>query len=372
MTVGPARVGWLGLFLLVVGSGLSVLVAGCQSSAERSEASEYTAPRQSAAAETPSSGYQPRTRHYYIAAEDVKWDYAPDGNPMKHGGGEGDAAHHGLGAWGEQTAYDKTRYVAYTDARFTQKKPHPEHLGLIGPIIRGVVGDTINIHFKNKASRPYSIHPIGTDYDKANEGAGYAGINPPGSAVEPGQTHTYTLRITPEAGPGPADPSSILRLYRSHVQPVEDVARGLVGPIIITRAEAADAEGRPRGVDREFVSMFLVHDENPEGQEQEGHLMHAINGYIFGNQPGLVMDQGERVRWYLFGMGSEVDMHTPHWHGNGVMHENRRKEVLMLLPSYSLVADMVPDNPGTWMFKCNVGDHIHAGMMSLYTVRPTK
>ena len=97
-----------------------------------------------------------------------------------------------------------------------------------------------------------------------------------------------------------------------------------------------------------------------------------FSDFIFGNQPGLAMNQGERVRWYLFGMGSEVDMHTPHWHGNGVMHENRRKEVLMLLPSYALVADMVPDNPGTWMFKCNVGDHIHAGMMSLYTVRPTK
>ena len=36
----------------------------------------------------------------------------------------------------------------------------------------------------------------------------------------------------------------------------------------------------------------------------------------------------------------------------------------------SLVADMDASNPGTWMFKCNVGDHIHAGMMSLYTVEP--
>ena len=316
---------------------------------------------------------QPRTRHYYIAAEDVQWDYAPRGNPM-HGSAEhgDDEPHHGLGEWGEQTVYDKTRYVAYTDASFTEKVPQPEHLGLIGPIIRGVVGDTIKIHFRNNASQPYSVHAVGTDYDKANEGAGYAGINPPGSAVEPGEEHTYTLRIKPETGPGPADPSSILRLYRSHVQPVEDVARGLVGPIILTRAEAADAEGKPRNVDREFVTMFLVHDENREGEEDEGHLMHAINGYIFGNQPGLTMTQGEDVRWYLFGMGSEVDSHTPHWHGNGVMHEGRRKEVVMLLPSYTLVADMTADNLGTWMFKCNVGDHIHAGMMSLYTVRPKR
>ena len=27
------------------------------------------------------------------------------------------------------------------------------------------------------------------------------------------------------------------------------------------------------------------------------------------------MNQGERVRWYLFGLGSEKDFHTAHWHG---------------------------------------------------------
>ncbi|HZW93981.1 MAG TPA: hypothetical protein VFF64_13605 [Candidatus Eremiobacteraceae bacterium] len=29
----------------------------------------------------------------------------------------------------------------------------------------------------------------------------------------------------------------------------------------------------------------------------------AINGFIFGNVPGLYMKQGEKVRWYLLGMG---------------------------------------------------------------------
>ena len=30
----------------------------------------------------------------------------------------------------------------------------------------------------------------------------------------------------------------------------------------------------------------------------------------------MTMRQGERVRWYVMGMGTEVDLHTPHWHGN--------------------------------------------------------
>tara|TARA_Y100000588_G_scaffold201700_1_gene215294 strand:+ start:220 stop:1197 length:978 start_codon:yes stop_codon:yes gene_type:complete len=306
---------------------------------------------------------QATVRHYYIAAEDVKWDYAPTEQnlvmPAKN-----------LGVWGEQRIYKKTRYIEYTDATFTQKKPQPEHLGILGPVIRGTVGDTIKIHFRNKASQPYSIHPIGTTYGKTSEGAAYAGQKPPGSAVPPGQNHVYTLKVRPEDGPGPNDPSSILRLYRSHVDPVGDVSRGLVGPMIIMRADQRGQDALPKDVDREFVVMFMVFDENEEDEEDEGDLMHTMNGYIFGNLSGLTMDQGDRVRWYLFAMGSEVDLHTPHWHGNGVIEYGHRREVLMLLPAFSTVADMKADNPGTWLFKCNVGDHIEAGMKTLYTVRP--
>jgi hypothetical protein len=36
---------------------------------------------------------------------------------------------------------------------------------------------------------------------------------------------------------------------------------------------------------------------------------------VFGNLAGLQMNEGERVRWYLFALGSEQDLHTAHWHG---------------------------------------------------------
>ncbi len=32
--------------------------------------------------------------------------------------------------------------------------------------------------------------------------------------------------------------------------------------------------------------------------------------------------------------------------------------------------DMVPDDPGTRLYHCHVNDHIHAGMMALFTVNP--
>lgn len=54
-------------------------------------------------------------------------------------------------------------------------------------------------------------------------------------------------------------------------------------------------------------------------KEDEGFLesnkMHVINGYVFGNLRGLEMTKGEKVDWYLMGLGNEVDMHTVHFHG---------------------------------------------------------
>lgn len=39
-----------------------------------------------------------------------------------------------------------------------------------------------------------------------------------------------------------------------------------------------------------------------------------------------------------------------------------------LLPMDMLVADMIPDNPGTWLFHCHTGPHLRAGMQAKYVV----
>jgi len=98
--------------------------------------------------------------------------------------------------------------------------------------------------------------------------------------------------------------------------------------------------------------------------------MHSINGYVFGNLPGLTMEAGERVRWYMLGMGTEVDLHTPHWHGQTLVLNGNRTDIVELLPASMKTLDMVPDNPGTWLFHCHVNDHIDAGMLALFTVTP--
>src|SRR5580704_18378359 len=86
------------------------------------------------------------TRHYYIAAEDVVWDYAPSAQDLLHGQPI-------PLPWSAQLRWKKTRYIEYTDATFSERKPQPEWLGILGPMIRAEVGDTIVVEFQTGASR---------------------------------------------------------------------------------------------------------------------------------------------------------------------------------------------------------------------------
>jgi manganese oxidase len=297
------------------------------------------------------------TRHYYVAAEEATWDYAPSGEDRVHGGPIPEP-------WAGHTLWPKVRYIEYTDASFATPKPQPKWLGVLGPILRAEVGDTLIVHFLNRAREPYSLHPHGLRYDKDSEGAHYQPTGA-GATIPPGGRFTYTWFADRGSGPLPHEPSSKVWWYHSHVHHTEDIYRGLLGPIIVTRRGMAQPDGRPKDVDREFVAAFMIFDE---AQGKEWGLMHSINGYIFGNLPGLAMKQGEKVRWHLLGMGNEVDLHTPHWHGKTLQFRGQYSDVIELLPGSMVSGDMRADNPGTWPFHCHVADHIAAGMQALYTI----
>jgi len=47
-----------------------------------------------------------------------------------------------------------------------------------------------------------------------------------------------------------------------------------------------------------------------------------------------------------------------------------RTDVVGLLPAQMVMADMQPDNIGTWLFHCHVNDHIKAGMIARFKVDP--
>jgi len=350
---------------------------------------------------------------YYVAADEVEWDYAPSGlNKMMGMKFEGypevfvEQGPHRIGK-----VYRKAIYREYTDESFTKLKPRApewEHAGILGPIFRGEVGDTLRVVFKNNATHPYSMHPHGVFYNKDSEGASYddgtSGNDKADDDVAPGKTHVYTWEIPERAGPGPNDLSSVMWLYHSHS--TKDVESGLVGMILVTRRGMAGPDGRPKDVDREFVSLFMMFNENtswyldhniqayttdPKGIDKlevkpvdtEGtfsatgsgftaaNTKATINGYVFANGPMMTMKKGERVRWYLATIGEGINFHTPHWHGNVVLQDGKRTDVVLLGgPAQMLTVDMIPDDPGIWLYHCHVDDHMDSGMVALYKVEP--
>lgn len=54
------------------------------------------------------------------------------------------------------------------------RAPEWEHLGLNGPLIRGAVGDTLRVTFRNMlTTATISMHPHGVLYSKNSEGSPY-------------------------------------------------------------------------------------------------------------------------------------------------------------------------------------------------------
>lgn len=316
------------------------------------------------------------TRQYYIAAEDVPWDYAPSHRDLIN-------ALPLPQPWAQQTEFNKSRFIEYTDGTFTIRKPQPEWLGILGPIIRAEVGDSIVVEFLNRSRRTHGIHPHGLRYDKKSEGALYVGGGM-GALVAPGQRYTYHWTADEESGPGLGGPSSIVWWYHPHRDEPMETNAGLLGPIIVTAKGKAKPDGSPKDVDQEFVALFMIFDEvmakHPDfpqnfarykrDPKDETGIFHAINGYVFGNLPGLIVKSGDRVRWHLLGMGGEEDIHTAHWHGKTVQNQSRRTDVVELLPASMVSVDMLADNPGTWLFHCQVTDHMEAGMMATYSIVP--
>jgi hephaestin len=347
----------------------------------------------------------PGTRTYFIAADEVVWDYAPSGRD-EISGQAFDAAQrlvvdngpHHIGK-----VAMKAQFREYTDSTFSTLKPRPpawQHLGLLGPLLRAEVGDTIRVVFRNNTRFPASLHPHGVSYEKSSEGAPYVDStsdqDKADDGVPTGGTHVYVWPVPARAGPASGDHSSVLWMYHSHVREEQDVNAGLIGPMIVSARGSTKPDGSPKDVDREFVVAFLEQDENassyfPEnahrymgdpdgvqldtvfgirqvrGTDGQNEFRESLNGFLYGALPMLTMPKGERVRWYLMGT-TNFEVHAPHWHGNTVEIQHMRTDVASLNTMGMVVADMVPDNPGIWLFHCHVANHLRMGMQGRYRV----
>ncbi|TNN81898.1 Coagulation factor VIII [Liparis tanakae] len=145
-----------------------------------------------------------RYRHYYIAAEEISWDY---GIRKPHQSIKPGEMRRGMRKF--LPVYKKVVFRAYADEHFLVpviRGEQQEHLGIMGPFIRAEINDVLTVVFKNKASRPYSFHLQGV-YD-LSQGAGFvktqspsAPSGVPGEPVAPGKARTYNWSVTRKQGP---------------------------------------------------------------------------------------------------------------------------------------------------------------------------
>ncbi|XP_046948496.1 hephaestin isoform X6 [Lynx rufus] len=340
------------------------------------------------------------TRVYYLGILDVQWNYAPKGrNVIMNQPLDNDTVASSFLKSDKNrigSSYRKTIYKEYRDSSYVDEIAQPTWLGFLGPVLQAEVGDVILIHLKNFATRPYTIHPHGVFYEKDSEGSLY----PDGSSgqlkaddfVLPGGSHIYNWTIPEGHAPTDADPACLTWIYHSHVDAPRDIATGLIGPLITCKRGTLDGNSPPqrKDVDSYFFLLFSVVDENlswhidenivtycsdPASVDkedeafQESNRMHAINGFVFGNLPDLSMCAQKRVAWHLFGMGNEVDVHTAFFHGQILTIRGHRTDVAHIFPATFVTAEMVPQEPGTWLISCQVNSHLRDGMQALYQVK---
>ena len=197
------------------------------------------------------------------------------------------------------SVYKKALYRQYTDETFQEidQLPSGKSLGALGPMIHAEVGDQIKVVFKNLASRPYSMHPHGLKYDTE-------GIRD--HAVQPGDTYTYTWSVPSEVGPTDEDANCVLYAYYSDVDRVVDTHSGLIGPLVICRKGTLGSDGMRADVDREFVLLFSVFDEN-----QSWYLDDNIQS--FSPDPSL------------------VDKEDEEWQESNLMHGKIHQNILVIM-----------------------------------------
>ena len=215
-------------------------------------------------ASAPVPAYVPQTRTYYIAADEVVWDYAPSGINQITGAPFDDTANTYVQQGPQRigSRYIKSLYREYTDATFTHLKPRDarwQHLGMLGPLIRGVVGDTIKVVYRNNIA-PADQHPRPRGVlrqglrrravRRRHERCGQGGRR--GRAARDAHVRLAGSAASRTGADGRQFGDVDVPL--AHQRGVRRLC-GLVGVMIITAANRARPDGTPTDVDREFVVL---------------------------------------------------------------------------------------------------------------------
>ncbi|XP_034550029.1 coagulation factor V [Notolabrus celidotus] len=321
---------------------------------------------------------------YFIAAEEVDWDYAGYGQRRQ------DKSH----PQSRETKFTKVVFRGYMDNTFRTPEIRGEmneHLGILGPVIKAEVGQSIMVVFKNNANRPFSLHPNGVFYTKQTEGLAYEDGSKYwyqyDNEVKPNTTFTYIWKVSPMVGPTEGESHCRTWAYYSGVNPEKDINSGLIGPLLVCREGTLKEKKTDT---REFMLLFMTFDESQSWYYEENRELiqrksrrrsmdpnfrenlkfHSINGITF-NLKGLRMYTNQLVTWHLINMGSPRDYQSVHFHGQTFLYKKTtsyRQAIYPLLPGSFATLEMYPSKPGLWQLETEVGFNQQKGMQTLFLV----
>ncbi|CAD0081755.1 unnamed protein product [Aureobasidium vineae] len=367
-------------------------------------------------------------RTYYVAAEEVAWNYAPSGwdnwlgVPVQNSPHAAAAGYLNLtgsigASWGME--FQKAVYKGYTDNSFTNQTEQPAHNGINGPILRGEVGDMIQIMFVNNLSNHYaSMHSMGLYYGKQYEGSLYPNTTDGGSpkvqeqdAVPPGGCAVYKWIISDSQAPAPGQ-SSRLWSYHSFVNMPADLSAGLSGPLIVynsgemnstmsahrefvvttnthyeARSFMAGTNAKNAGVDtsslratNQLVQPYIGNESFWVPQmtnfpaiqlsDAQGPNFYTMNGYVFGNGAPYEMCRNDPVIWYVMAFGGAS--HVFHLHGNNFQYNDIWQASQSINAGEMFTFNMNAQLPGVWQLLCHVSSHNLFGMQQNYVVYGTE
>lgn len=317
--------------------------------------------------------------------------------------------------------WEKARYFGYTDSCFTTRTNQSASRGIQGPLLRGEVGDIVEVLVVNRLSKNYvSLHSMGLGYNKDNEGSLYPNNTTPGGesvisegdAIPPGGCFTYKWFIPDASAPTPPNVSKFWA-YHSYINMPTELDSGLMGPFIVYNRGMMDIT---MASNRELVLLYMNFNEAnsllsetndrklsngtsgskikaPTPMEGEGYgnysiwhpqitnmpgtiltakqapSFHSLNGFIFNNMPSFEMCVDDNVIWYVYAFGAAG--HVFHLHGNNFKSSNGEYLAGRAIGDGAMsTLTMSASTRGKWDFVCHVNNHLVDGMVGSYVVMP--
>lgn len=332
-----------------------------------------------------SSHAQAATQTYFIAVEEIEWEYFPPTGTPANELDKSQRTSTNASANRVGTGYRKVIYRGYTDESFTTVSAQPAAQGILGPTLRVQVGDTLNVVLRNNAARPYTMTIQGIDANHKGRSDKPSDIE----AIEPNKTKKLQWNIEPEFGPGPADKSSVAWQYFSDTSKEQDMHSGLIGAVIVTRRGLGRRDAPPLDVQREFVLLTALSNENiswhasdnlrrlknnkPERKGERyyaSNMMANINGFMHDSLPALEMHACEKVRLYHLRLSSQPADLGLQLINSTLLRDGHRTTTLSTPTSTVSVADFSPTKAGRHAFAAAGAGLAEAGVYGHFKVNP--